>query len=53
MTIQIPTIQIPTIQILKKYLRDYITKSNICFKKLLKKTYVGLIKIYKPILPFL
>ena len=28
MTIQIRTTKIPTVQILKKYLKDYISKSN-------------------------
>ena len=43
MTIQIRTTQIPTIQILKKNLKDFISKSNINLKK--KKTYVDLNKI--------
>ena len=51
MTIQIRTTQIPTIQILKKYLKDHISISNISSKKI-KTTYVDLINIYKPLFSF-
>ena len=43
------TIQIRTTQILKKYLKDYISKSIISMKKI-KNAYVDLINIYKPLL---
>ena len=50
MTIQLWTIQIPTIQFPKKYLRDHVSKSIICFKKTIKK-YLSLINIYMAFFP--
>lgn len=40
MTIQNRTAQTPTIQILKKYLRDYILKSNMNLNKI-QNTYIA------------
>ena len=51
MTIQIRTTQIPTILILKKYLNDYISISNINLRKI-KIICVDLINIYKPLFSF-
>ena len=45
------TIQNRTIQILEKYLRDYISESIVCFKKM-KNMYDGLINICKLIFLF-